>query len=47
MKTHRRSRALFGGPDEDLSARAATGEDLCVMSQTGTGIALDRMTHTV
>jgi hypothetical protein len=29
-----RSRALFGGPDEDLSARAATGEDLCVMSQT-------------
>lgn len=45
MKTDSRSRALFGGSDEELSARAATGEDLCVLKQTGTGIILDCMTH--
>ena len=44
MKTDSRSRALFGGSDEELSARAATGEDLCVLKQTGTGIILDCMT---
>ena len=34
VKTIGRSRAIFGDPDEDLTARAASGEDICTLKET-------------
>ena len=35
-KTFKSARGLFGDPDERFTARNASGEDVCVMKQTGT-----------